>query len=126
MTTFKRRGKTSPNSPFGCEPSPTGSSRCKKVQKKQELWQGRPGAKLNIPQAQLVGYKGSPTSQRQRGWVADLLWRGPQTPAPPALVHPGSKDGCRELAGHWPSLSPGAKSRGQLSQPPAEPGFEAG
>lgn len=37
-----------------------------------------------------------------------------------------SKDGCQELAEHWPSLSPGAKSRGELTQPPAKLGFEAG
>lgn len=78
---------------------------------------GDPGAKLNIPQEEFVGYKGSPTPHHKHGWVADPLWRASQTPALPALVHPGSKDGCRELAGHWPSPSPGAKSSGELSQP---------
>lgn len=35
---------------------PLGAKRCKK---KQELQQGRPGAKLNIPQEQLVANEGS-------------------------------------------------------------------
>lgn len=80
MITFQRKGKTSPNSLFGCEPSPAGSSKCTVVLKKQELQQGRPGGKLNIPQEQFVGYKGSPVPHRQHG----LLQRGSQTPAPPA------------------------------------------
>lgn len=94
------------------------------MQKKQELWQGRPWSKAKPPSGAVCWLQGLTNTPLPTRLGCRPAVEGIPDPCPSGSGAPWLKEGCRELAGHRPSPSPGAKSRGELSQPPAEPGFE--